>query len=737
MKGFFENVKRQVKSVQAPVSVSHSGKRKKQQQEYPVLTAEEREQNSELAAGVDQLGVILGVVKSLTLDVEKFMNVVQDLCIHHIKMADGFRVIFAKSSDKLRQEESLSYTGACANLANRDRGDCERKLQTEVLAKLNHKTDEIRALNQHVFKWQSDHALFVTTLQRARKKHFRSGSTSTDLDPNDVSEIRLAEGALESSSRSLVLEIEELHRSRFEWIRDIVNSFKTIQAEFYCAAGSTLGGGMAAMTMTALKMGNISSKGIEVLHTLPTSSTKQNSVGSVVPSSSSLPSTAISTAKPMAVMMPAERAKVRNDVLVDVQWLMLAMSSKEIWDRLNDDTSVNKIHKHTFTKDHLNSTPQHCMHYPPSLAVLLNAMSAKSFHLNPAHDAAPFVAVREAMFGYLGMGFSGIKRDVKHDVSTNGFTQWLKKSHKHDGPVDDPVMVAFAGIDVDIERTGSRKQNGRTKRGGKLKGYTAKYKGDDSQDALASLVASALGEESKSRAATEEDLQVQLGEEEQEEEQKAAAAKPTKTEKKHEAQVRNVLRAFVIADNDATNGGGLCYSQGLNFLASALLHRCEKCTNIDWTWGVDKQDACFGMFWWIVHGPFNLGGVYADGFSGLQQCFVKLDKLLLIHFPRIIDHFQECNVTCSMFATAWFTTLFTNCDTLPSTYAEHVLDIFLVDGWKFVYQVALAILGAVRPMILGSDFEAILRIMQDPEPIVLAAYKDPQALVHAADQFEV
>lgn len=350
------------------------------------------------------------------------------------------------------------------------------------------------------------------------------------------------------------------------------------------------------------------------------------------------------------------------------------------------------------------------------------------------------------------MGFMCAKEtDLDRKERDFAMHTFQHKSLEYKGAEDDPVTVAFAGIDVDIERTGARKNHGRTKRGGKLTGYTAKYKGDDSQDALASLVASALG--TTSRSATEEDVHVDVdvGEGEQEKEkgeeqgniereppQEPPHEQQLQQQHEHEAHVRTVLRAFAIVDNDAVHGSGLCYSQGLNFLVSALLSRCGRDGGpVEGQWGGTTQAACFGMFWWLVRGPSRLIDVYAKHFEGLQHCFTTLNKLMLVHFPRVVDHFNECNVKVSMFATSWFTTLFTNYDTLPRLYVARILDIFIVDGWNFVYQVALAIVSALRLELLGSDFEAILRIVQDPEPIIVAAYTTPEALVQAADQFEM
>ena len=370
-----------------------------------------------------------GVVRKFTSDMEKFLDTVQQLCVQHIMMADGFRIIFAKSH--IDAPHTFAYSSSCSKLANGVRGHTENALQKRVFLPLSDKTQVIHQLEHRVIQWQNAHALFSTALSVARKKHFKAGhAASVEMDPNDVSKIRLAECECDNLARGLIVDIQHLHESRFDWIRDIVSAFKEIQAQFYISAGTTLGqnsGGMDGVESgdghdraTAAATATMATTADAPRHPKDSKLKKDTKTGvhkEVV----------VATVGEELANMSEERAKVRQKE-VDLTWLMELMCAKETdLDRKERDFAMN--------------TFQH-------------------------------------------------------------------KSLAYKGAEDDPVAVAFAGIDVDIARTGARKKHGRTKRGGKLTGYTAKYKGDDSQDALASLVASALG--TTSRSATEEDVHVDV-----------------------------------------------------------------------------------------------------------------------------------------------------------------------------------------------------------------------------------
>lgn len=50
---------------------------------------------------------------------------------------------------------------------------------------------------------------------------------------------------------------------------------------------------------------------------------------------------------------------------------------------------------------------------------------------------------------------------------------------------------------------------------------------------------------------------------------------------------------------------------------------------------------------------------------------------------------------CPRFAAGWTMTLFSSHDALPQDSVRAVWDLFLVDGWKAVFRVILAILDAL------------------------------------------
>ncbi len=87
----------------------------------------------------------------------------------------------------------------------------------------------------------------------------------------------------------------------------------------------------------------------------------------------------------------------------------------------------------------------------------------------------------------------------------------------------------------------------------------------------------------------------------------------------------------------------------------------------------------------------------------------EFDNLFRALLPVLWEHFTEHGVTPSMYASSWFMTLFGNVFCQP--LANRILDLFLLDGFIVIFQVALAILQSNREMLLRQNFEHLLAFL--------------------------
>lgn len=81
---------------------------------------------------------------------------------------------------------------------------------------------------------------------------------------------------------------------------------------------------------------------------------------------------------------------------------------------------------------------------------------------------------------------------------------------------------------------------------------------------------------------------------------------------------------------------------------------------------------------------------------------------------QLRDHFKEENVTTTLFASAWFITMFTN--TLKENAEKGVVnesllqvwDYFLLVGWRGLMKLSAYIITSHRQILVNMPFEDIL-----------------------------
>ncbi|CAI5716769.1 unnamed protein product [Peronospora destructor] len=162
-----------------------------------------------------------------------------------------------------------------------------------------------------------------------------------------------------------------------------------------------------------------------------------------------------------------------------------------------------------------------------------------------------------------------------------------------------------------------------------------------------------------------------------------------------EAKMRRVLRAYVVYNPRVG------YCQGMGFLVRLLAEVAD-----------DEAD----IFWLFVgfSEPENDQNLYEPGMAVLQPYLSKFELLLSIHMPKLYTHFQAESVHVAAFCTRWFLTFFSSFETLTPTLVTHLLDIFIIDGWRIMFSFSLVILDELQKQLLKCDMEGILRILQFP-----------------------
>eukprot|EP00743_Colponemidia_sp_Colp-15_P010206 GILK01011214.1.p2 GENE.GILK01011214.1~~GILK01011214.1.p2 ORF type:complete len:162 (+),score=23.76 GILK01011214.1:30-488(+) len=108
---------------------------------------------------------------------------------------------------------------------------------------------------------------------------------------------------------------------------------------------------------------------------------------------------------------------------------------------------------------------------------------------------------------------------------------------------------------------------------------------------------------------------------------------------------------------------------------------------------------------------YRMEGLLKPGLPYLKQYFYQFEQLVKHFFPKLYNHLKVENVNADMYASQWFMTVYSY--NFPFAVVSRVWDIFLAEGVKIVFRIALALLKLKHDEILALSFERILILFKN------------------------
>ena len=157
-----------------------------------------------------------------------------------------------------------------------------------------------------------------------------------------------------------------------------------------------------------------------------------------------------------------------------------------------------------------------------------------------------------------------------------------------------------------------------------------------------------------------------------------------------------MLRAYSIIDDDVG------YCQGMSFVASVLLMHLT-------------EEESFEMLRYLMQ-ALNFRRQYRPpNMTGLQVKQYQLQRLLHDRLPKLHSHLQKLEIPPTLYATAWFLTLFSS--QFPLALVIRLFDLILLDGPDVVFKVAIIVFTRFEALILSqSSFEAVINWFKNQLP---------------------
>jgi hypothetical protein len=134
--------------------------------------------------------------------------------------------------------------------------------------------------------------------------------------------------------------------------------------------------------------------------------------------------------------------------------------------------------------------------------------------------------------------------------------------------------------------------------------------------------------------------------------------------------------------------------------------------------------------------PCQMRGLFGEGMSETHKVLFVAEKLIHHFVPKLARHLDKENVHVTMYATQWLLTQYTS--SFNFDLVTRVWDCYLVEGFKIIYRVMLALLQHVQPILLKMSFEEILGFFRelpdrvDGDTVMETAMKIPLKRKHIA-----
>ncbi|KAK4475412.1 hypothetical protein MN116_002468 [Schistosoma mekongi] len=156
-----------------------------------------------------------------------------------------------------------------------------------------------------------------------------------------------------------------------------------------------------------------------------------------------------------------------------------------------------------------------------------------------------------------------------------------------------------------------------------------------------------------------------------------------------------VIKAYSIHDPEVG------YCQGSAFIVGLLLMQMPELN-------------AFSVLVQLMN-DYRLREMYKPSMMELGVCMYQLEQLIADNLPDLYTHFRTQSFAPSLYASAWFLTLFSTI--LPIPFATRVMDFYIVEGIHFIFKLALSMLRFSADNLLRCDMESMVAYLQHEGPL--------------------
>ena len=158
--------------------------------------------------------------------------------------------------------------------------------------------------------------------------------------------------------------------------------------------------------------------------------------------------------------------------------------------------------------------------------------------------------------------------------------------------------------------------------------------------------------------------------------------------------LNNILKTSVMLNEDG------CYCQGMNFVGAFIIKICE-----------DEEEAFYFLMGLFKNTDYK--SIFMKDLTKLRLYFSIFEEILNLYIPTLYSYFIDNKVVGNYYLSPWFIALFTSLvkrDHRLDAFLK-IFDLFIIDGWKAIFNISMDILRKNEEILLTMKNEALFQYL--------------------------
>ena len=156
--------------------------------------------------------------------------------------------------------------------------------------------------------------------------------------------------------------------------------------------------------------------------------------------------------------------------------------------------------------------------------------------------------------------------------------------------------------------------------------------------------------------------------------------------------LKNLLKTYAFYNEE------LGYCQGMNYVVGTLYLQLQ------------DEALTFKTLVSLID-KFQMKELFISSLPKLKLFFYTLDRIIGLILPELHEKFKEISICSGHFSSSWFITLYSSVLQSKPEVLYPIWDMFVLEGWKTIFKVAVVILSRLSRLIVAGNFEDIMSLL--------------------------